>query len=185
MMGSKSRRWGVGAAIFTSAVLVVASVAWACTPLMGKGTLDGARTTSTGVEAGPRGSVLRFTGGFLKSKDAGTGQYQASPTVFRILFLDNAKLISGGDTCMTNGFVMKRADGTGKANNVAAPPKPSDPDPATGQDGAFVVDVKVPTYFPGTTTQVPVGKSKICGMEQSPVLNHTGTVHLTFKVTVT
>ena len=184
-----SRTFGVRGSILVpmaAGFIAAGSVAWACTPIMGIGTITGTRTTSTGVQAGPRGSTVVMDVARLKSRTPATSlpnQPLASPATFRILFYDNASLAAKGDRCMTDGFVMKRADGTGKANNVAAVPN-GDRD-QWGNEGAFTVRVKVPTYFPGTTTKIPLGKSKICGMEQTPDLNQTGTQHFTFKVTMT
>lgn len=173
-------------AIVTSGGLAVASAAWACTPVMGIGTITGAKVTPTGLQAGPRGSTVVMSAERLKSRSPATSTPNsplASPATFRILFYDYKSLAATGDLCMSNGFVMKKADGTGKANAVSAVPN-GNPD-HNGNEGAFSIALKVPTYFPGTTTQIPVGKSKICGMEQTPNLNQTGTQHFTFKVTLT
>lgn len=188
-MRSRSRGVGLRGGLLVSmaaGVVAMGSVAWACTPIMGIGSITGAKVTATGIQAGPRGSTVVMNAGRLRSRTPAVdlpNEPLASPATFRILFYDNTKLKAQGDMCMTQGFVMKRSDGTGKANNVAAPSN-GDAD-QYGNDGAFTVSVKVPTYFPGTTTQIPLGKSKICGMEQTPTLNSTGTQHYTFKVTVT
>lgn len=182
---TRRRRDGFAGAFLALAVssLAVASVAWACVPsgFHGQGSIDGVKTAPNGLEAGPRGSTVVISGWQLKSRMPLTAPNEplAAPATYRIQFLDSARVVADGD-CLTEGFVMKRTDGT-RANAVAAPGN-GDAD-VNGHDGAFSVDLRVPTYLPGTTTKVATGKSKICGLEQAPDLNHTALRHFTFKVT--